>query len=766
MIGKFYRLLRDFLIIKRSGLFDRDYYLVNNPDVRNDNIDPLIHFIKKGWKEGRNPCENFSIDNYLGIYSDVRIAKINPFVHYLTHGRKEGRLLLANINGILQETLYASYHCPYNFVKPLKDIDVVVISEEFLNYEPTTKFSFVTTVFNEENNILDFLHDIRNQTYLPNDIIIVDGGSTDGTVNIIEKFINGNNLPVNFIKSENRINIAEGRNIGIKAAIYEVILFSDAGCKIHKDFCKNLVGTSEMLPDAELIGGIYFPLNTSIFNDNFIPDFENYKYWEVFLPSSRALLVRKKLAVEVGLYPEYLTLTGEDTLFDLRCRAMSTMWAINTKAYVCWSSPTTLLDARELSYSYSKGDGESGLGDFYNYHLLAQYFKGKKINLDTLNQARWEGYLDGRNNRSMIEIEKRKIKGVVLMLAGVPITDSGGGQRSAQLSFEFIEQGFKVIYINLFHIHEPPHKYFLNIDFTLLELYDLTDFNVNDFIKRYQEILDKTISLIEFPHEKYLQLIRKLKKKTVNIRYIYDYIDNWQTSLGALWYSAEKDKLLLKECDFIITSAKSLKEELSERYKEKSIALIPNAVNAHLFDPGLDYKKPDDLNNDKPIVMYIGAMWGEWFNWDLVEYCIGNQENLNYVFLGSVPDKEKNYFEGKFSNVSFLGIKQQSDLPAYLSFASVCIIPFKDDHITRFVNPLKVYEYLAMEKSVVASNMGELKNIPNVYLSSDEKIFLENINSVINGEVNRQDANNFLMENNWRTRVKELLEIIQFEGRC
>lgn len=103
IILNIFRFLREYFIIKRSGLFDQEFYLMNNPDVRNADIDPLIHFIKKGWKENRNPSGNFLLENYLVSNPDVRDANINPLVHFVTHGKKEGRLLLANINGNFQK---------------------------------------------------------------------------------------------------------------------------------------------------------------------------------------------------------------------------------------------------------------------------------------------------------------------------------------------------------------------------------------------------------------------------------------------------------------------------------------------------------------------------------------------------------------------------------------------------------------------------------------------------------------------------------------
>lgn len=73
------------------GEFDSEYYLRHNPDVAEAKIDPLLHFLRSGWMEGRNPNGSFSVDYYLEANPDVRNAKVNPFWHYVVAGKAEGR---------------------------------------------------------------------------------------------------------------------------------------------------------------------------------------------------------------------------------------------------------------------------------------------------------------------------------------------------------------------------------------------------------------------------------------------------------------------------------------------------------------------------------------------------------------------------------------------------------------------------------------------------------------------------------------------------
>ncbi|CAN5526457.1 hypothetical protein BH10PSE5_BH10PSE5_04920 [soil metagenome] len=77
--------------------FDSAYYLFNNPDVAAAGLDPLDHFLQRGWKEGRDPSRDFSLADYLELNPDVAAAGVQPFVHYLAQGRHEGRIAIRRL---------------------------------------------------------------------------------------------------------------------------------------------------------------------------------------------------------------------------------------------------------------------------------------------------------------------------------------------------------------------------------------------------------------------------------------------------------------------------------------------------------------------------------------------------------------------------------------------------------------------------------------------------------------------------------------------
>jgi hypothetical protein len=81
--------LDDYGIISVSGLFDPTFYLVTNPDVRAQDLDPLAHFCAYGWHEGRNPNLYFQLDWYISHYLSERRNETNVLCHYYLEGETQ-----------------------------------------------------------------------------------------------------------------------------------------------------------------------------------------------------------------------------------------------------------------------------------------------------------------------------------------------------------------------------------------------------------------------------------------------------------------------------------------------------------------------------------------------------------------------------------------------------------------------------------------------------------------------------------------------------
>lgn len=228
------------------------------------------------------------------------------------------------------------------------------------------KVSLITTLYNEENNIFDFLASYRDQTRHADEFIIVDGGSTDKTPQIIENFISkypelNIRIVIDLTCSRKYIAgaIAQGRNIAISNAQHEIIAVTDAGCLLHKNWLKEIVKPFEN-NSVDVVAGWYEPVINNkfqkIYAEIYLPRLGEINKKD-FLPSSRSIAFKKKCWEKVGGYP-VATYTAEDTKFDIDLKKAGFEFAFNEKAIVSWEVPFDFEEAKRKHFNYNFGDGQ------------------------------------------------------------------------------------------------------------------------------------------------------------------------------------------------------------------------------------------------------------------------------------------------------------------------------------------------------------------------------------------------------------------------
>lgn len=137
--------------------------------------------------------------------------------------------------------------------------------------------------------------------------------------------------------------------------------------------------------------------------------------------------------------------------------------------------------------------------------------------------------------------------------------------------------------------------------------------------------------------------------------------------------------------------------------------LLRNGVDAARFQPqGQGFGEPSDLRGlPRPIIGYVGEI-ASWFDFDLVSDLAQSQPRSSIVLIGPVHERAAARQMARHANVTLLGRRPYSEVPAYLSFFSVCILPFKVTPATTAANPVKLYEYLAAGKPVVSTPLPEV----------------------------------------------------------
>ena len=223
------------------------------------------------------------------------------------------------------------------------------------------RISLVATILNEAVTIEDLLASIAAQTRQPDEIVIVDGGSTDGTPAILARW--AARLPLRVV-SQVGANISAGRNAGIAAARGEIIAVTDAGVRLEPDWLAHLVAPFAAGDDAPaIVAGFFAPDPRTPFERamgaTVLPTLADLDP-ATFLPSSRSIAFRKSAWGRVGGYPEWLDYC-EDLIFDLALRDAAVPLVFVPAAIARFRPRGTPRAFWHQYFRYARGDGKAGL---------------------------------------------------------------------------------------------------------------------------------------------------------------------------------------------------------------------------------------------------------------------------------------------------------------------------------------------------------------------------------------------------------------------
>jgi glycosyltransferase involved in cell wall biosynthesis len=220
--------------------------------------------------------------------------------------------------------------------------------------------ALVATVRDEAGTIFDLLAGIDGQSLSPNEVVIVDGGSTDGTLSELERW--ARSRPWAKVVSAPGASIPEGRNIAIGKTTEPVIAVTDAGAHPDADWLHRLVSVLDD-PDVDVAMGFYRSAPRSRFERLVdclnMPDADEVDP-ERFMPSSRSVAFRRQIFEQVGGYPEWLPV-GEDMWLNHQMVAAGARRRFAPDAIVRWRLQPDLRSFARQYFGYARGDGAAGM---------------------------------------------------------------------------------------------------------------------------------------------------------------------------------------------------------------------------------------------------------------------------------------------------------------------------------------------------------------------------------------------------------------------
>ena len=242
------------------------------------------------------------------------------------------------------------------------------------------KVSLLVTVLNEKAALPEWWRSLVWQIKLPDEVVVVDAGSSDGTVEWLTEQ-SAQDLPFEFrLLVKPGVNRSQGRNLAMKQSRHEWLAVTDAGVILDKDWLYQLCLVQNKTQSLVVAGSYWlvgaeqwfdypgapaspagikpyqsrFALSAQMLTVN-LPQPGQTDY----LPSSRSLLVHRTAWQQVGGYPEKLN-TAEDLVFAYQLQQADVPQATADQAIVWWYPSTKLGKISKQFFFYALGDGLAG----------------------------------------------------------------------------------------------------------------------------------------------------------------------------------------------------------------------------------------------------------------------------------------------------------------------------------------------------------------------------------------------------------------------
>ena len=250
---------------------------------------------------------------------------------------------------------------------------------------------------------------------------------------------------------------------------------------------------------------------------------------------------------------------------------------------------------------------------------------------------------------------------------------------------------------------------------------------------------------------------------------VYHCVDDWpallpMAGMGKPERICKDEKKLISRVDLVFRVSAQLLSYL--KIPNTKVFDIPNGVDIDLFNPERfsDESSQDDMKDiPRPIIGFSGSI-GKWIDIELLIQVSKRFEKESLVIIG-LNEKNPNIHKlQQLKNVHFLGMKSREEVPQYISGFDVCLMPFNRTEVGKGLLPLKMFEYLALGKPIVATSSEVLKQFEKVlYLADDKDAFVQEIENALgdHDRTNSDSRRKYALKYSWKNRVSDYLVAIQ-----
>lgn len=272
---------------------------------------------------------------------------------------------------------------------------------------------------------------------------------------------------------------------------------------------------------------------------------------------------------------------------------------------------------------------------------------------------------------------------------------------------------------------------------------------LNTYLERQQlsELL-KTCDVIWIGYEVWERLLPSNIRGVV----VYDKMDdNAKLTSNSIIrkFLIGSEKRLIKKCDLIFVTAR----KFLDRFQTISnVYLIPNGL--HYIAPT---KKNKVIKKEGKVFGYIGKI-SHWFDNEAIQRLAVSNPDCDIILVGPCD-----ICKVQMPNVKYIGSVPKDEIPDWICSFDVCLYPFKQNELLDTINPVKIYEYLAYNKPVLAVNsreIAEFKNLVYEYNDYNGLLLLSHKNLTVPFKT-EAEKEVFLEQNSWCRRAEQIEQIIK-----
>ena len=332
-----------------------------------------------------------------------------------------------------------------------------------------------------------------------------------------------------------------------------------------------------------------------------------------------------------------------------------------------------------------------------------------------------------------------------------------------------------------------------------LVLYEVTTFT--DKVKTIKKT-DKNLYLINFNNKEYAKLVfaklSKVKKpKYVQVystewlmgvsdlkeyinngyKIIYEYIDELTADIAGTKEIPQNimDKfnyaIQNKEDVYIVATADKLYNDITQKRGQTKLIFSTNGVDYDFYQKFSNFELEksylDIINNGKINIGYYGAL-AKWFDYDLIKK-ISKTNKYNIILFGVKYDEAFDLSKiEKEENVYYMGVKEYKYLKYYARKIDILTIPFLVNDITKSTSPLKLFEYMALHKPIVTTNMNECQKYKSVLTAKNHQEFIKKLEIAYENKDDKKYLNLLdkeARENSWNQKAEALISYLQEEEK-